>query len=69
MQYNVGDKVSLEYLNTDKNGTPKEPVAKRVMSMPSKLIPGSKVKFLAMAQGLIVMSVIEPPTMLNVAMN
>lgn len=65
MTYNVGDKISLEYLNTNKDGTP-SPVRERVMSLPSKLIPGTKVSFLAMAHGLIVMSVIEPPMTLNV---
>lgn len=67
MLYTVGERIDLSHLNTNKNSTPEIPMSERLMKLPSKLIPGTRVSFLRMAQGMIVMSVIEPPFMPTVS--
>lgn len=65
MLYTVGDHVDLTHLNPPKKDGDVA-LGERVMRLPSKLIPGTRVSFLRMAQGMIVMSVIEPPLVLRV---
>ncbi len=65
MTYTVGHHIDLSYLNPPPKAG-HTAMTQRVMSLPSKLLPGTRVSFLRMAKGMIVMSVIEPPTVLNV---
>jgi hypothetical protein len=66
MNYVVGTRVDLKHLNPPQTQTSEPAFSERIMSLPSKLLPGSRVTFMRMAQGLIVMSVVEPPMTLAV---
>ncbi len=66
MLYTVGDHIDLSHLNTPQQRERRLALSEHVRALPDKMIPGTKVSFLRMATGLIVMSVAEPPMILSV---
>ncbi len=66
MLYTVGDHIDLSHLNTPQQREKRLALSEHVRALPTTMPAGTKVSFLKMATGLIVMSVAEPPMVLSV---
>lgn len=63
MNYIVGTRIDLSYLNP---GGAKKP-AERVSEVSYAYESGTRISFLKMAKGLFVLDVVEPPMMISIS--